>query len=312
VTLNDPAPGMWRVVAPHAQGFPRRVTITFDPVTAEESPGQLPIDTSPMDFFTELNEYVPDGSELQAVTIDDIIRGNGNRLRHLDSLVVVHDLGRTEYLTETLGLSARDAERYRRGLQRFAEAGGNLILTDAALHLLSDFGLVEADHVRQLGGGSAGSFVASAYQFSTGGGIVTYRDPERYPLAAGLDLPGAAELSTGRRQAVEPTPLGYNPNSGSTHARMPFWGVDRAAWEALCDKDEPQLCTTATVAQAQSNTQLGEIGFGDGTIRIVGSLLPDPLRTDDHIADNRFGLASYAITYTAYQVFENLVDYQRP
>jgi hypothetical protein len=311
VTLNDPAPGLWRVVAPHAQGFPRRVTITFDPVTAEESPGQLPIDTSPMDFFTELNEYVPAGSELQAVTIADVIGGAGT-LRDLDTLIVVHDLGRTEFLTEELGLAPGQVQQYLAGLRRFAEDGGNLVLTDAALHLLSEFDLVDADHVRQLGGGSAGSFVASAYQFSTGGDTVTYRDPEAYPLAAGLDLPGAAELSTGRRQAVEPTPLGYNPNSGSTHARMPFWGVERAAWEAHCDKAEPQLCTTATVAQAQSNTQLGDIGFGDGTIRIVGSLLPNPLRTDDHIADNRFGLASYAISYTAYQVFENLVDYQRP
>jgi hypothetical protein len=308
VTLNDPQPGRWRVVIPHTSGIPRRLEIGFDRVTAEADEGQLPIDTSPMDFFDELSRYVPEGSELQPVTLEQVVAGD-EVLNALDSLVVVHDLGRRDYVGQLLG---EDTGAYFGALGDFAAGGGNLILTDAALHALADFGLVGDDQVRQLGGGSAGSFVASAFQFATGGGRVTYRQADDYPLAAGLDLPGAAELSVGRRQAVEPTPLGYNPNSGSTHARMPFWGVDRAAWESLCDKDEPRLCTTALVAQATGNTQLGEIGHGDGVIRIVGSLLPDPLRTDDAIADNRFGLASYAITYTAYQVVENLFAYERP
>jgi hypothetical protein len=309
VTINDPQPGRWRVVADHVSGVPRRLHIGFDPVTAEASDGQLPIDTSPMDFFAELNEYVEPGDELVAVRIADVVEG-AEVLDTLDSLVVVHDLGRREYLAE-LGLQDAEADAYFAGLDAFATAGGNLVLTDAALHALEELGLVDGGSVAQLGGGSAGSFVASAYAFSVGDGVVTYRDPETFPLAAGLDLPGAAELATGRRQAVEPTPLGYNPNSGSTHARMPFWGVDRGAWEGRCDKAEPRLCTTALVAQATSHTQLGEVGRGDGVIRIVGSLLPDPLRTEDEIADNRYGLASYAITYTAYQVFENLVDYRR-
>jgi hypothetical protein len=311
VTLNDPTPGRWRVVAPHAEGFPRRLVVDFDPTTAEEEPGRLAVDASSMDFYTELNDYVPAGSELEAVDVRRVFGGAGT-LRNLDTLIVTSNLGRTEYLAEELGLTDAEIDRYVAGLRAFAEGGGNLVLTDSALHLLADLGIVEDGAVRQLGGGSAGSFVASAYGFSIGGGTVTYRDADRWPLAAGLDLPGAAELAAGRRQAVEPTPLGYNPNSGSTHARMPFWGVDRAQWEARCDKAEPRLCTTAVVAQAPSSTQLGEIGLGDGVVRIVGSLLPDPLQTEDAIADNRFGLASHAITYTAYTVVENLLAYRRP
>jgi hypothetical protein len=263
-----------------------------------------------MDFFTELNEYVPAGAELEAVTITDVIGGAG-KLRGLDSLIVVHDLGRTEYLTEELGLAPGQVQQYLEGLRRFAEAAATSsspTRRSTSCRLRSRRGRRRRAARWRLRPELRRERLPVLDRADT----VTYEDPETYPLAAGLDLPGAAELSTGRRQAVEPTPLGYNPNSGSTHARMPFWGVERSAWEANCDKAEPQLCTTATVAQAQSNTQLGEIGFGDGTIRIVGSLLPDPLRTDDEIADNRFGLASYAITYTAYQVFENLVDYQRP
>jgi hypothetical protein len=311
VTINDPQPGRWRVVANHVNGFPRRLTIEFDATTAEASDGQLPFDSSPMDFFTELNAYVPEGAELVGVPVGDVADG-GETLAELDSLVVVHDLGRREFVEE-LGLDTSEVDAYFAGLEAFAASGGNLVLTDAALHALEELGVVEEGSVAQLGGGSAGSFVASAYLFAVDG-TVTYTDPETFPLAAGLDLPGAAELATGRRQAVEPTPLGYNPNSGSTHARMPFWGVDRTAWEAGCDRDDPALCTTALVAQATGSTQLGEIAFGDGVIRIVGSLLPDPrvAPEDDTIADNRFGLASYAITYTAYQVFENLVDHRRP
>jgi hypothetical protein len=312
VTVNDPQPGRWRVVADHVSGIPRRLNVDFDPVTAEASDGQLPIDTSPMDFFTELNEHVEPGSELVAVAIEEVVTG-AERLSELDTLIVVHDLGRREHLAG-LGLDAAAVDAYLATLERFAAEGGNLVLTDAALHALEDLGIVEDGSVAQLGGGSAGSFVASAYHFDVGEGLVTYRDPDTFPLAAGLDLPGAAELETGRRQAVEPTPLGYNPNSGSTHARMPFWGVDRGAWEARCHHDDARRCTTALVAQARSHTQLGEIAHGEGVIRVVGSLLPDPrvAPADDTIADNRFGLASYAITYTAYQVFENLVDHRRP
>jgi hypothetical protein len=48
--------------------------------------------------------------------------------------------------------------------------------------------------------------------------------------------------------------------------------------------------------------------FGAGVIRIAGALLPDPTEENYH----PYGLASYALTYTGYQVFENLIAYSRP
>jgi hypothetical protein len=166
---------------------------------------------------------------------------------------------------------------------------------------------VDRDAVRRQTG------LAGFYGFNPYGDVMTYEHPEDYPLAAGVGLPGAAERTPGNRQAVEPTTIGYNPASGSGgHARMPFWGIDRAAWEANCQHGDGRLCTTATTTRRGSHTNLGEVALGDGTVRIVGALLPDPNPVDDHLADVRFGLGSYAITYTAYIVFENLVDYQRP
>ena len=39
----------------------------------------------------------------------------------------------------------------------------------------------------------------------------------------------------------------------------------------------------------------------------MGSLLPDPFEANYH----PFGLFSYAVTYTGYQVFENAIAYRR-
>ena len=302
VTLNDPVPGRWRVRFSHSTGFPRRLAVDFDAVQAEEHPGQLPIDASSMDFFTDLNEWVPKGTELEAVSITDVVAGG--RLRAYDSLIVVNQLGNRNYLAAEHGLTKAQLDRYFANLDAFATGGGNLVLTDGALQALPELGLAGRGDIDYAEG------LAGFYGFRTGPDTITYEDPDSYPLARGVDVPGAAEQTVGNRQAVEPTTLGFNPNSSGT-SRMPFWGVNRAAWEARCDKAEQALCTTATTSAQGSSVSLGEIGHGEGTVRIVGIMLPDPLRTDDEFSDNRFGLGSYALTYTAYTVFENLVDYRR-
>jgi hypothetical protein len=303
-TYNDPEPGTWRIrfdTLPDA--FPRRVEISFQRDTAEADPGQNPIDASTMDFFTELNEYVPAGKELRAVEIESVVTGD---LDAYDTLVVTNDLGNASWLADEqdgLGLSGAEVEQYFAALRGFAESGGNLVLTDGALHGLADLGLVDAEAIVE-GGGLAGF-----YAFAPDGEL-TYADPDTYPLTRGVDLPGAAERNLGERQAVEPTPLGFHPG-GAGHAQMPFWGVDRGAWEANCQAEEPTHCTAATTSSQGSATNLGEVTVGEGVIRIAGTLLPDPLRQEDHRGDNRFGLASYALTYTSYIVFENLIDWDR-
>ena len=60
--------------------------------------------------------------------------------------------------------------------------------------------------------------------------------------------------------------------------------------------------------RAKTGTSLGELAFGRGRIRIAGALLPAPTERNYH----PFGLSSYALTYTGYQLFDNLLDYQRP
>ena len=55
------------------------------------------------------------------------------------------------------------------------------------------------------------------------------------------------------------------------------------------------------------NVTIGEIPLGSGSIRIAGALLPQPTTEFDHT----LGLEPYAVTYTGYIVFCNLIDCRR-
>ncbi|MGH2672700.1 MAG: hypothetical protein ACRDHC_06960, partial [Actinomycetota bacterium] len=60
-------------------------------------------------------------------------------------------------------------------------------------------------------------------------------------------------------------------------------------------------------SESSTGTSLGELPFGNGVIRIAGALLPDPTEQNYH----PYGLSSYALTYTGYQLFENLIAWTR-
>ena len=52
---------------------------------------------------------------------------------------------------------------------------------------------------------------------------------------------------------------------------------------------------------------VGEIGLGSGLIRVVGAALPTPTEKEDH----RYGLRSYAMTYTGLYIMENSITHRR-
>lgn len=303
VTVNDPQPGRWRVWFELPTQLPSRVKLDFHPTTAEASPGQAPIDASSMDFFADLNRHVPDGRELRPLDVATVVE-EPEALSGFDSLVLVNHLGSRTYLRQELGLSREEVFQYFRNLERFVRQGGNLVLTDAAVRALPELLPVNPEEVRR------GTALAGNYNFAISPETVTYTDPERYPLASGVDKPGAAEQEPGRRQAVEPTPLGYTPDTGyDEDPQMPLWGVDRSAWERVCGTKD---CTTATTQPQGNIVNLGQARLGDGSVRIAGIMFPDPVYEPDEANDHRFGLASYALTYTSYEVFRNAVAYRRP
>jgi hypothetical protein len=189
----------------------------------------------------------------------------------------------------TLTTAQRDA--YYAALRAFVERGGNLVLTDGAARALTYLGIGTTDDVRPL------LVYAPFIGFTTDGTNATYDDP----LARNVNQPGAAEGPNHRRQTVEPVPLGYSiqDDNGNNKAHSFTWTVAPGPWRAAGGR---------VVGTAAGGVALGEIPLGLGRIRFAGALLPDPEIRYDH----PYGLSNYALTYTGWQVFENLVQWQRP
>ena len=309
VTANDPMPGLYRIHISNGGGTGAlRTKVDFNPVSAETSPGQAPFSVSSMDFFDDLNKYIPDGADdAEGVTVQQVI-ANPAALDRFDSLVVVNTIGRRAFLTGQLGLTGSQADAYFAALRGYAERGGNLVLTDGSLSALGDMGVVPASQVRD---GIASTTVdgqAASYEFNVPGrGNVCNIDP----LLVEVCLPGTAGGT--QRVAVEPTPLGYPPDGSldnEPEARLRQWWVQTAAWQDGCGKANAVQCTSALMLGAQ--TGIGERHVGKGVVRIVGAMFPDPSYRPNEIRDMRFGLQSYALSFSAWQIFLNLVDYERP
>jgi hypothetical protein len=309
VTANDPMPGPWRVRVTNGGGTGAvRIKVNFNPVSAETSPGQAAFSVSSMEFFTDLNKYIADPDKrAQSVTIAEIL-SNPRVLDKFDSLVVVNTIGRRSFLTDQLGLPAAQADAYFAALNRYADRGGNLVLTDAGLSALGDMGVVPAAEIRDGLATTTTDGQAASYQFNVPGrGNVCNVDP----LLVDVCLPGTAGGT--RRVAVEPTPLGYPPDGSLDNdaaARLRQWWIQTTAWQTGCGKANAVQCTSALMLGGQ--TGIGERALGRGVVRIVGAMFPDPSFKPNAVRDMRFGLQSYALSFSAWQVFINLVNYQRP
>jgi CARDB/Zinc carboxypeptidase len=309
VTANDPMEGLWRVRVTNGSGTGLvRVKIDFNPVTAEESPGQAAFSSSSMDFFTDLNRYIPDPADhAEALAVEAIV-ANPSMLDRFDSLVVVNTIGQRSFLVERLGLSGEQADAFFAALHAYAQRGGNLVLTDGALSSLAEMGVLPANQIRDGLASTTTRGQAASYSFNVAGRGNTCNND---PLTRDVCLPGTAGGTS--RVAVEPTPLGYPPDGtldNEAAARLRQWWVQRTAWEDGCGKDNPAACTAALMLGGQAG--IGERHLGDGVIRIVGAMFPDPSFLPDETRDMRFGLQSYALSFSAWQIFLNLVDYERP
>jgi hypothetical protein len=201
-----------------------------------------------------------------------------------------------EYVGTPPGPSQRsDAERDAWGakLKAFAEHGGNLVLTDGAVANLAHMGLVGRGFVNDF------SVYAGYIAFTRDGSTDTYADP----LARDVNQPGAAEGPGFRHQTYEPVPIGYAISPEDVDAQLsssPVWAVDQTTWEGIGGR-------TAGTTSADQVT-LGELSLGQGVVRVIGALLPMPTEQYYH----PFGLASYAVTYSGYQVLQNALQWERP
>ncbi|MBW3665787.1 MAG: hypothetical protein KY469_22090 [Actinobacteria bacterium] len=293
--LNRPEPGLYRVQTNAARTVPTRYHVRFS--RADAIPGwddQAPYDVSRTDFFDDLNDFVAEGGEeLVGLSVSDVV-ADPSLLRTFDTVVVAD-----RFMPED-----GDREDYAAALAGFVEHGGNLVLTDGAVAGLADLGVVPADAVER------GVYYAGYVDFNDGD-QPTF---DRHPLTEGIQKDGTAsgrqtlsgEQYYDRRQTYEPVPMGYlvgGPSTCSSGCDAPIWVVDEEAWLAAggLHLGRSFVRPGPEGGSGWDGVSLGEVAYGDGVIRILGALLPEPTQDNFH----PYGLASYGLTYTGYQLFEN-------
>jgi hypothetical protein len=306
VDVTGPLPGRYRVRPSEDRSGVTRFRVRFD---ADRSPvpDQSPYDVANTDVVRELNRFTSPGQRLTELRASEILR-RPRSLEGVDTLVLADDAAP--------GVPAAERPRWTQALRDFVTGGGNLVLTDGAMTALADLGLVPENAVRR------GFFYAGWIDFDDGKGA-TYA---RHPLAADVQKEGAAEgqatvhgsFYQHRHQTYAAGPLGfYVSATGSSNASCsfdrcdsPVWVVDPKAWTAaggtVAGRSVGNRTTTPATAP-EFGVALGEVKLGAGQVRVAGALLPTPSQANYH----PYGLAGQALTYTGYEVLENLLQHRR-
>jgi hypothetical protein len=163
-----------------------------------------------------------------------------------------------------------DPSAFASALRGFVEAGGNLVLTDSGLQWLGALGVVPASAV-------------TSTNYNAG-----HINVDDFTDAYARGLHGTAS------QTYYEVPLGYSLSG----TQSPHWTVTKAAWDAAGGKTVAHVTDAAKVG-------LGRITIGQGTIGVLGAVLPRPTERWDHF----FGLADYAVTVTGGQILHNMLAY---
>lgn len=168
---------------------------------------------------------------------------------------------------------AYDEAAYYGNIRSWVERGGNLVLTDRAVHSLGALDVVDA------------SAVTDVQPYMP---LLDEIADFEHPLVEGL-RPNASQL-------VESPPLGYEIPAGPSGTNAVMSVVDGTAWTEAGGH---------TVATTDGGVAVGELALGDGIVRIIGGALPMPTEDNDH----RYGLRNYAMTYTALYLMENAIQW---
>jgi hypothetical protein len=234
---------------------------------------QVPYDVSRLDYFPELAKAF--GTDIEAVTAEQVAAGGS--LTAYDT-VVVTDMVMPRDTTAKAGA-------YLAALDAFANGGGQLLLTDRALQIVQDLGVVDGDDSTTI--------------------TVNKTDAGHVDFVAPLgDHPYEKGLVGRPSQTYYEVMLGY-----PSRVQAPNYGVPRTLWERAGGT------TVATVgaqgASSSPNTALGTIKRGAGQITIFGAILPQAIEAlGDIETPHPFGLASYAVTITGGQVLDNIFAFR--
>jgi hypothetical protein len=244
---------------------PRVVTDSDSDGYGDKAPPEelVSYEATPMRYFEDLGTYTTE--PLRKVPSGEVNTSAAPGLDGLDSFVVTT----WPPPPDPQGLTVDKASIVQR-IRSFVENGGNLILTDEGLKVLEDLGLA-----------AGGSVTKTLWQ---AGHVDIANFTDAY----------TAHLNSTASQTYYEVALGYSAN-GQSDRQSPHWSVPQAAWEAAGG------VTLGTIDSGR--TGLGRIHLGQGSIGIIGALLPPPTEKFDHW----FGLADYALTVTGGQILNNML-----
>ena len=229
---------------------------------------QRPYRATNMNFFKDQSKLVVGG--FSKVHPADIARDPGY-LNAFDSLVLAD-------ITAPKDAKGRKYVKrdYFTNIKSWVKRGGNLVLTDRGLHLLSSIGVVASNAVTDI----------KVYQ-----PYANFVDFEHRMLKG---------LRANARQLSEATLVGYG--IGSTASPMSV--VATTAWEEAGGHVVGTTGPTGLISTDDgSQTSVGELKLGKGQIRIMGGGLPIPTEINDH----RYGLKDYSLTYSGLYIIENSI-----
>ena len=175
---------------------------------------------------------------------------------------------------------AYDTGAYYANLKAWVQRGGNLVLTDHALHALETLGVVPAGAVTDI----------NVYQ--------------PYANVTDLTHPLAKGLRANARQLVEAAILGYSIGDDAS----PMSVVKADAFAAAGGKTVGTTGDGAGSSDDGSQVSVGEVKVGSGDIRIIGGALPTPTEQNDH----RYGLRDFAPTFAGTIFLENALASDAP
>jgi hypothetical protein len=233
---------------------------------------QRPYDATNMQFFEDANAYVKGGVN-KALSGD--IATSPSYLDQFDTLMIA-DIA----LPEDLLKRQVDPAAYYANLKSWVERGGNLVLTDRALHALGEMGVVPKESVTDV----------TVYQ--------PYANISDFEHSMVQGLRGNA------RQLSEATLIGY----GIGNDASPMTVVTTDAWETAGGQIVATTGNNSGGSDDGTKTSVGELKLGKGIIRIMGGGLHMPTEQNDH----RYGLKDYSLTYTGLYILENSMKYDSP
>lgn len=228
---------------------------------------QVPYEATNMQYFEDQAKYVKGG---MAKVLPADVASDPTHLDQVDTLVIADIFAPADAEGR-----AYDQAAYAANIRAWVERGGNLVLTDKALHLLGHMGVVAPDQIRNI----------NVYQ--------------PYSNFTNLSHPMVKGLRGNARQLAEFTLIGYGIGANSS----PMTIVNTPAWTAAGGQVVGTTGNNTGGSDSGTQVSVGELALGAGKIRILGGGLGMPTEKNDH----RYGLKDYSLTYSGLFILENSI-----